>query len=268
MTPKKVNIIGIPFDQKSSYMRGAATGPDAVRDTLHDSSSNYWTENGTNLDIDVMMKDLGNLAVPTYESLYPAISAAIRPEEAHIFLGGDHSITYPIVKAISQEQPSFDILHIDAHTDLYDEFEGDKYSHACPFARIMEEGLCKRLIQVGIRTVTMHQQEQADKFGVSIIRMKDIHRLDELRFERPVYMSIDLDGFDPAYAPGVSHHEPGGMQPRTLINFLLNTPFTLFAADIVELNPLRDHERMTAALAAKLLKELCGKIATNEPPHK
>lgn len=264
MIPKKINIIGIPFDQKSSYMRGSAGGPDAVRETLHDSSSNYWTENGTNLDKDVIMQDLGNLRVPTYESLFPEISSAIKPGEAHIFLGGDHSITYPIIKAISGEQQAFDILHIDAHTDLYDQFEGDKYSHACPFARIMEEGLCKRLVQVGIRTVTKHQREQVDKFGVDMIMMKDIHQLSQVKFERPVYMSIDLDGFDPAYAPGVSHHEPGGMQPRTLINFLLNTPFTLLAADIVELNPLRDHERMTAALAAKLLKELCGKMATTD----
>lgn len=262
MPLNQINIIGIPFDKKSSYVRGAAGGPDAVRETLHDTSSNYWTENGTNLDHDVIMKDTGNLSVPTYESLLPAIEAAYVKDTAHIFLGGDHSITYPIVQTLAQHHSSFDILHIDAHTDLYDSFEGDKFSHACPFARIKEDGLCQRLVQVGIRTVTQHQREQADRFGVEIIMMKDIAQLDQLHFDRPVYLSIDLDGFDPAYAPGVSHHEPGGIQPRTIINFLLNNQFSLLGADIVELNPLRDHERMTAALAAKLLKELCGKFAS------
>jgi len=262
MPQKKINIVGIPFDKKSSYMRGSSGGPDAVRETLHDSSSNYWTENGTDLDRDVIMKDLGNLAVPTYESLKTAISDAYVKDEAHIFLGGDHSVTYPIIQTIAQHHKEFDILHIDAHTDLYDVFEGDKFSHACPFARIKEEGLCKRLVQVGIRTVTQHQRDQADRFDVEIIMMKDIEQLNQVHFDRLVYMSIDLDGFDPAFAPGVSHHEPGGMTPRTIINFLLNSQFTLLGADIVELNPLRDYERMTAALAAKLLKELCGKLVS------
>lgn len=258
-----INIIGIPFDAKSSYQRGAAMGPDSIRETLHDSSSNYWTESGLNLDVDVHIKDKGNLNIKNYEDLLPQIKQAYQAEEAHIFLGGDHSISYPIVKTVSEHHQHFDILHIDAHTDLYDSFEGDPYSHACPFARIMEDGLCKRLVQVGIRTLTQHQQEQAKKYNVEIIMMKDIEAFQQLHFDNPVYMSIDLDGFDPAYAPGVSHHEPGGMNPRTLINFLLKTNFTLIGADIVELNPLRDHERMTAALGAKLLKELCAKFAAN-----
>lgn len=260
MNPIPINIVGIPFDAKSSYQRGAALGPDSIRETLHDSSSNYWTEAGVNLDTDVVMNDDGNLTINKYEDLLPEIQKAYKKGEAHIFLGGDHSITYPIVKTVSEHWDDFDILHIDAHTDLYDSFEGDPFSHACPFARIMQDGLCKRLVQVGIRTLTKHQREQAEKYNVEIIMMKDIEAFQKLEFQRPVYMSIDLDGFDPAFAPGVSHHEPGGMNPRTIINYLLEKPFTLIGADIVELNPLRDHERMTAALGAKLLKELCAKF--------
>jgi len=263
MNSKSINIIGIPFDEKSSYQRGPALGPDSIRETLHDQSSNYWTESGVNLDVDVQIKDKGNLNIQTYDDLLEQIELGYIPGEANIFLGGDHSVSYPIVKTISKHHQNFDILHIDAHTDLYDSFEGDRHSHACPFARIMEDGLCKRLIQVGIRTLTKHQREQAEKYKVEVIMMKDIETFSLLKFNRPVYMSIDLDGFDPAFAPGVSHHEPGGMNPRTLINFLLKKEFFLLAADIVELNPLRDHERMTAALAAKLLKELCAKFYAN-----
>jgi len=263
MNPNSINIIGIPFDAKSSYQRGAALGPDSIRETLHDSSSNYWTESGINLDSDVKINDKGNLKVSNFEDLLSEIQDSYTAGESHLYLGGDHSISYPIIKNISEHFKEFDILHIDAHTDLYDSFDGDRFSHACPFARIMEEGLCTRLVQVGIRTLTKHQREQAEKYNVEIIMMKDIDTFNAVKFERPVYMSIDLDGFDPAFAPGVSHHEPGGMNPRTLINFLHHREYELIGADIVELNPLRDHERMTAALGAKLLKELCGKFYTN-----
>lgn len=259
-----INVIGIPFDQKSSYMRGAAGAPDAIRFTLNDGSSNDWTETGFNIKEDASFNDLDDITVQTYEELYESISEKISPHESHIFLGGDHSITYPIIQSIHHKRQGFDILHFDAHTDLYDNFEGDPHSHACPFARIMEAGLCERLIQVGIRTITKHQQEQIDKFGVEVITMKDLYKLHDLKFERPLYISIDLDGFDPAYAPGVSHHEPGGLIPRDIINFLLNIKQEIIAADIVELNPLRDHKRMTAALACKLLKEITGLMIRNK----
>lgn len=258
MTKKPVHLTGIAFDAKSSFMRGAAKGPDAIRQVLHDGSSNYWTEKGIDLKAAINLIDQGNISSDDYHQLEHLIGDLYDESKSHVFLGGDHSVTYSIIKAISKKRTDFDILHFDAHTDLYDEFEGDKYSHACPFARIMEGGLCKRLIQVGIRTITDHQQAQADRWQVEIIRMNEIEKINKLQFERPVYISLDLDVFDPAYAPGVSHHEPGGLDPRTAINFLLNTDMNLFAADIVELNPVRDLNGMTAALAAKFVKELCG----------
>ena len=253
-----INILGIPYDQKSSYMRGAAGAPSVIRYTLNDGSSNDWTETGHHIREDATLNDLGDIMALDYEKLHEAISEKYSPDESYIFLGGDHSISFPIIQAIHQKRQGFDILHFDAHTDLYDNFEGDRHSHACPFARIMEAGLCERLIQVGIRTVTKHQQEQIDKFGVELITMREINKLHDLIFERPLYISIDLDGFDPAYAPGVSHHEPGGLVPRNIINFLQNIQKEIIAIDIVELNPRRDHERMTAALACKLLKEVAG----------
>jgi len=259
-----IHILGIPFDEKSSYKKGAAEGPQMIRYTLNDTSSNMYTETDVDLEADVSMIDGGDITIDGYDSLLPNISQVLKPGEKYIFLGGDHSITYPLVKATNSIQPSFDLLLFDAHTDLYDQFEGDKYSHACPFARIMEEGLCKRLLQIGIRTVTPHQKEQADKFGVEIIQMKNIHLMSEVTFERPLYISIDLDAFDPAHAPGVSHHEPGGLTARQVVNFLHSIKVPIVSADIVELNPKRDHKRMTAALAAKLLKELCGIMALND----
>ncbi len=255
---KTINIIGIPYDEKSSFMRGPALAPDKIRETFHDGSANYFAENGVDIQNDIELIDKSNITVNKYEDIKPEIAKHLSENEKFIFLGGDHSIIYPAIDAIKEHHSSFDILHFDAHADLYHEFEGDRFSHACPFARIMELGVVNRLVQVGIRTMTKHLREQADKFNVEVIEMKDIQLMSELKFSDKLYISIDLDGFDPAYAPGVSHHEPGGLTPRQVINFLHKLDCEIIGADIVELNPIRDQSNITAALAAKLLRELCG----------
>lgn len=175
-------------------------------------------------------------------------------------LGGDHSITFPIIKAHHKKYPIIDILHIDAHSDLYDTFEGDKHSHACPFARIMENGFAARLVQVGIRTLNTHQAEQAKKFNVEIHQMKNLDLSTIPKFKNPLYISLDMDGFDPAFAPGVSHHEPGGLTSRQVIDLIQSIDSEVIGADIVEYNPTRDFQNMTAFLAAKMMKEILVKM--------
>jgi len=258
MAKKIINIIGLPYDEKSSFMRGPAQAPDKIREIFHDGSANYFAENGVDIKNDIKFVDKGNLTIKSYHDIKTAISKHLTANEKFIFLGGDHSVSYPIIDALKDIHPSFDILHIDAHADLYDDFEGDKFSHACPFARIMELGIVNRLVQVGIRTLTKHLREQAEKFNVEIIEMRHISRMNDLKFSDKLYISIDLDGFDPAFAPGVSHHEPGGLTPREVIDFIHKLDCEIIGADIVELNPPRDQSNITAALAAKLLRELCG----------
>jgi arginase family enzyme len=153
------------------------------------------------------------------------------------------------------------VLHIDAHPDLYDEFEGRRFSHACPFARIMEEGLAHRLVQVGIRTMNGHQREQARRFGVETIDMRAWADGVRPHVTGPLYVSIDLDGLDPAFAPGVSHREPGGLSVREVIGFVQALPHPLAGADIVEFNPSQDPLGLTAPVAAKLVKELVGRMS-------
>lgn len=126
----------------------------------------------------------------------------------------------------------------------------------------MENGFAIKLVQVGIRTLNTHQAEQADKFNVEIHQMKDLDLNQIPKFENPpLYISLDMDGFDPAFAPGVSHHEPGGLTSREVIHIIqnINTP-PIIGADIVEYNPNRDFQNMTAFLAAKMMKELLGKM--------
>jgi len=143
---------------------------------------------------------------------------------------------------------------------LYDEFEGSRVSHACPFARIMEERLAKRLVQIGIRTMVGHQREQAARFGVEVVGMAGLPAYERLKIGGPVYISFDLDVLDPAFAPGVSHREPGGMTVREAIAHLHAIEGTVVGADLVEFNPVQDVSGVTATVAAKIVKEILGKM--------
>jgi agmatinase len=179
---------------------------------------------------------------------------------APISLGGDHSITYPIIKALSQKYKNLNILHFDAHPDLYNDFQGNRYSHASPFARIMEEKLAQRLVQIGIRTVNAHQREQIERFDVEVFGPHEWERALELEFDSPVYISFDIDGLDPAFAPGVSHREPGGLSTRQALDIIQGVKGNVVAADIVEFNPRMDPLLITGTVCAKLLKEIAAKM--------
>lgn len=257
--PKKITLQGILFDEKSSYLRGPALAPPLIRRAYHSESANYFAENGIEILPDIW-EDKGDFEVQDYFEIENITSKNLASDAPLITLGGDHSITYQLLKAYYKKYGVLDILHIDAHADLYDEFEGDSYSHACPFARIMEDGLASRLVQIGIRTLSKHQQEQANKFGVEIIQMKDFDLNELPKFEKPIYVSLDIDALDPAFAPGVSHHEPGGLSTREALHIIQNINAPILGADIVEYNPTRDINDMTAMVSAKLLKEIAAKM--------
>jgi agmatinase len=210
--------------------------------------------------VDVEVRDAGDAPLREADGddavIEAAIRAAVEAGDIPVSLGGDHSVTVPIVKALAAAHGPLEILHFDAHPDLYDDFRGNRRSHASPFARIMEAGLARRLVQVGIRTLNRHQREQAARFGVEIIPMSDFSPGAVPVLRAPFYVSIDLDGFDPAFAPGVSHPEPGGLTVRDVLAAIARQSATLVGADIVELNPDRDVTGLTAVLAAKLVKEL------------
>ena len=252
-------IQGFPYDEKSSFMKGARMAPAKIRQILNRGSANSFAENG----IDTASPDItdrGDIMISEYFDIEKITRGHLEKGVRLLTLGGDHSVTYPVVKAYHQFYPEFDILHIDAHPDLYHEYGGDPYSHACPFARIMEGGHATRLVQVGIRTLNTHLREQAGKFGVEILEMKNPDALKIPEFKNPVYLSIDMDGIDPGFAPGVSHQEPGGLTSRQVIGIIQNLNIRIIGADIVEYNPERDIQDITDALAAKLLKEILGKM--------
>lgn len=264
MTRARISLIGIPTDHHSSFMRGSAKAPAAIRAALGSDHGNRATERGTEIGDDIDLVDLGDVRIAEDASDDDAIRQAVHAcDEPMIALGGDHSISFPVVEALAAKHGAFDILHFDAHPDLYNSLGGDRRSHASPFARIMEGGHAKRLTQVGIRTLNRHNRDQAERFGVEIIEARAFRDDWRPAFKRPIYVSIDLDAFDPAYAPGVSHHEPGGLSVRQVVNILLSLDAPILGADVVELNPDRDIHGMTAVLAAKLVKELAAAMAAN-----
>jgi len=256
---KKITLQGILFDEKSSYLRGPALAPPLIRKAYHSDSANYFAENGMEI-LPELWEDKGDFEIKDYFDIEKITSENLQSESPLITLGGDHSITYPILKAYFKKYGAIDVLHIDAHADLYDDFEGDKYSHACPFARIMENKLANRLVQIGIRTLSKHQAEQAYKFGVEIIQMKDFDSNQLPKFKNPIYLSLDIDGLDPAFAPGVSHHEPGGLSTREVLHIIQSIDVPIIGADIVEYNPTRDINDTTAIVSAKLMKEIAAKM--------
>ncbi len=162
---KRIIIQGIKFDKKSSYQKGAKLAPPLIREALNCGSLNLFTENGISIE-NSNIEDKGDFEISEYFNIEGITKEHLDLNCKILTLGGDHSITFPIIKAHHEKYPKLDILHIDAHSDLYDNYEGDKYSHASPFARIMENGFAKRLVQVGIRTLNTHQAEQAKKYKV------------------------------------------------------------------------------------------------------
>ena len=264
LAPRMVAVIGLPLDENSSFLRGAALAPPSIRQALYSGASNLCAETGVDLGANPHWQDVGDLAlssgVEALAQIEQGLDQLLARDVRVLSLGGDHSVTYPILRAYAKKHPRLTILHLDAHPDLYDEFEGNRYSHACPFARIMEQGLAARLIQVGIRTMNPHQRQQAERFGVQAIEMRDGTPTPALDLEGPVYVSLDLDVLDPAFAPGVSHYEPGGLTTREVLGILHNLQATVVGADLVELNPTRDPTGVTATVAAKFYKEIVARM--------
>ena len=264
MPDRRPRLIGLPYDAGCSFVHGPAKAPPLIRAALHSPASNAFAQGLRDVFGPGGLADAGDLEFKGEDGARSLIESFVAEALADgwraLSIGGDHSVTYPAVRAVARAHGPVTILHVDAHPDLYDVFEGDCYSHACPFARIMEEGLATRLVQVGIRAMNPPQQAQADRFGVEVIDMAAWLGGARPRTDGNVYLSIDLDGLDPAFAPGVSHPEPGGLATREVVALVQELEGDLVAADVVEYNPRRDVGGVTAAVAAKIVKEIAGRM--------
>lgn len=261
-------LIGIPFDAASSFLRGAAAAPPWIRRELASDAGNGVSESLIDLRAPGVLVDAGDVDLDQssepQQRITEAIAGVVAGGGRPISLGGDHSITFPILRAMRARWPRLTILQVDAHPDLYDVFAGDRLSHACPFARIMEAHLADRLVQVGIRAMNAHQRAQAGRFRVEVIDMRAWSTGARPNVRGPVYVSVDMDGLDPAFAPGVSHREPGGLTVRDVLTMIQTLEGPLVGADVVEFNPSRDTLGLTRHVCAKLVRELAARMIETE----
>ena len=264
-----IHLIGLPTDQNSSFERGAALAPPAIRAALWSDRGNLSAQSGLEIGTDVNLQDLGDLPLSDVDCaaddalILQAVTETVNADAIPLLLGGDHAVTYPIVAALAARYGPLNILHIDAHPDIYADFEGNPRSHASPFARILEAGHAKHIVQVGIRTLNRHCREQADRYNVDILPILNFEVAMVPILDGPLYISIDLDGIDPSEAPGVAHPEPGGLTIREVLSIIAKQRGQIVGADIVELNPARDVNHITAIVAAKLVREIAAQMHQN-----
>ncbi|MGH9815957.1 MAG: agmatinase [Candidatus Acidiferrales bacterium] len=261
---------GLACDSQSSFRRGCAAAPAHIRKSYSADCYNSTTESGVDLKSRVAdlgdLRDVGNWkkTAARYESLSRSLFAA---GKAPFFAGGDHAVTIPVARALAALGQPVHVVQLDAHPDLYPEFEGDPESHACVAARLLEMEHIASVTQMGIRTMNAIQEESARRFGerLRIVPAREIENEipapAHISGDALVYLTLDLDVFDPAFAPGVSHPVPGGLSPRVVLDFLQRAAWKLVGMDVVELNPRLDHRDRTAVLAGRLLHEAMGSPA-------
>ncbi|MFW9914520.1 MAG: agmatinase [Candidatus Thorarchaeota archaeon] len=275
--------LGIPWDASSSYRRGAAKGPTLIRQATSGMLYNTYTEANVNLREKWQIFDAGDVDIPTTAALEArdAVAAAINdiyrsgPKNRFLFLGGDHLATYFSLYALQNagvlNGKTAGIIHLDAHPDLYASYKEDPYSHACILRRILDETKISshNIVQVGIRAATSEQLEFIQQTGITSLSRKAFQEMGPREASQQahhvlqgtdlIYISIDLDVLDPAFAPGVGNPEPGGLMTSEVVSFLQGLAgLPIFAFDIVEYCPAYDHSMMTAFTAAKLIKETLG----------
>lgn len=261
-------FVGLPCDRQSSYRRGSAQGPRRIREAYNADCYNSTTETGA--DLAGKVADAGDLRpLRTWQATATRFQhfaeSLLAAGKLPFFAGGDHAVTIPLARALAVLGRPVHVVQLDAHPDLYDEFDGDRESHACVAARLLELPHVASLTQIGIRTMNPPQQQAASHYvdRLQVITAREIGAEIPSPVHIPaggeVYFTLDLDVFDPAFAPGVSHPVPGGLSPRAVLNFLQHASWRSVGMDVVELNPRYDVHDRTAILGARLLQEAFGR---------
>jgi agmatinase len=266
-----IALVGVPMDLGVSNRPGARFGPRAIRDIerigpFHPTFRGVPKSAARAADVgDVPFRSRYSLeqSLEDIEHYYLALKAqGIRP----LSVGGDHSITYPILKALAKDAP-VGLVHIDAHCDTMGAYDGSKFHHGGPFRLAVLDGVLdpERTIQIGIRGSSNMFWEFSHASGMTVIYMEDFMRMGldavaararEVVGDGPVYISVDVDGFDPAYAPGTGTPEAGGLEAREGLALLRSLGgLNIIGADVVEVAPQYDPTTNTSQLAAQLLFE-------------
>lgn len=257
-----VVVFGAPFDGTVSFRPGSRFGPSAIRGDSYgiETYSPYQDKDLA----EIKGHDMGDLDLPfgdtrlALDSIRERAGAIMRDRKKFIMLGGEHLVTLPAVEAVLNEFPDLCIIHVDAHTDLRDQYLGVKLSHATVMRRVWEMVGDNRIWQFGIRSGERHEFQWARMHTrlVPFVLEGAEKAIAEIG-SRPVYLTIDMDVLDPSVFPGTGTPEHGGVTFRELLDFLLKlSSLDIRAADLVELAPHYDHSGISTAAACKLLREL------------
>lgn len=255
-------LAGIPLDLTSSFRPGSRQGPQAIR-SLSEGLEEFSPY--LNLDLaDCHFFDQGDLLLPQgnldvcLQRIEYLCRLLLQDEKLPVFLGGEHLITYPIVKAAFDFYPDLAVLHFDAHADLRDKYLGETYSHATVMRRVCDVVGPENVYQFGIRSGTREEFAYGDNYS-HFYPFEVLHGLQSSLYEltkRPLYVTLDIDVIDPSYAPGTGTPEPGGVSPQIIFQvFTLLRGWNVIGYDIVELAPVYDRSGITTLLAAKLVRE-------------
>ena len=264
-------LYGVPYDRTASFRSGARLGPNAIREASWNFEA-YMMDHGLRLT-DVKVCDLGNTEEfgPTSDMV-----AGVRRKSEQIVskgkipivLGGEHSIAPASVMGFDKD---IGVLGIDAHLDFRDEYLNDRFSHACSARRISDHVGVDDVVYMGVRSFSEAESQDLERLGLTYVSAFDIHeggieraieRALKAVNEEKIYLTIDLDGVDPAYAPAVGNPEPFGLSPLQVKSLLKKLGPRLVGMDINEVAPGWDHGQ-TALLAARLVREAIASIAAH-----
>ena len=259
-------LLGVPFDRTTSFRPGARFGPDAIRQHSWNFES-FDLETGVDLS-DVPIHDLGNTeefgsAEEMVRSVREEVRSVYAAGKMPIVLGGDHACAPPSVEAYPDSAPSLGILYLDAHMDFRDSYLGDRRSHASSSRRMLEKVGARNIVVLGVRSVSREEMDDNRSIGMSYVTAHEIARegiqaavqraMNMLKTER-LYISLDIDVIDPAYAGATGTPEPFGLTPRDVKNVIDQAAPRLAGLDIMEVSPHYDNGN-TSALAARLARE-------------
>ena len=257
----RVGLFGVPYDGTTSFRPGTRFGPAAIRD-VSNGLETYCPQLDRDLE-DLAFADLGAVDIPfgapepvlesVRESTQAVLNLGLRP----LMLGGEHSITAGAVAAVANLHPDLVVIQLDAHADLRDSWLGSRHSHACAMRRCLEVLPSQQLLQLSIRSGTRVEFEELRSSGRLMADVEVLATALQPLQGRPLYLTVDLDWFDPAVLPGTGTPEPGGYlwsDFAALVNVLRG--HQLVAADVVELAPQLDPSGVSSVLAAKVTRSL------------
>jgi agmatinase len=254
-------LFGAPLDLTESFRGGAHAGPGAVR-IISDSLETYSPTLDRDLD-DLQLVDLGDLALAgrpmaeALEQIAQAMAYAVSTARLGVMIGGEHTASLGGFRGLRRARPDAVILQADAHLDMRADYEGEPFSHATWLHRVGDEFGFSNVHQVGLRSGDRAEWQFARTHtALTTTNLYLPRHVREAIGTRPVYLSIDIDVLDPAHAPGTGCPEPGGVTFRELVSFLYGlADLRIVALDVMEVSPQVDPANITAAAAAKLIRE-------------